>query len=538
MSKMFKNITRLDDLDDLDDLETKTDKQNINLDRDDMLIRTDCLNLSLPLNHRVSYLERYNRVKPDEIGEVISSIIGMYIFSKTIVLREYLIDICKLETIDIKNRLECAKALCDLENKEMHGYDIINNMFTLEYYNLSKLSTPLIVDVVMFLMDCEKYKFNSRCYFIDIISDSSIEELYRLKLIQSLEIKFKMDKSSLPLRMAKRTKDATNEQKENFLYFARESCVSFIKNNRNTFTYRVIACQYLLEKCEVSEELSDFVERFLLGVAEDINMNEDLRADASDICLRYGSDKTRDAAMNVIIALGGEDNNNIFKNKQNVHNIHIEKSIQEIVDKLCNYHPKEKKSYRFSDTKECILKLINDEEKELKEKVEGSLVRISIDRALYGNSNMSLSNILLKVWAYIQDSPFKEDLEKRLIEELHESNNKCSTGFCGRIVNTLSGYDETMSITMSFEDQICSNLEGRLNNKIREIEDEKYMEKVLNEMTIPVIKYHLRLNFLRFFRNNISKIRQKMYEEFCSYITDEDFDLYIRKAIIRWEGCN
>lgn len=535
MSKTFKNITRLDDL------ETKNDiinEQNIDLDRDDILIRSDCLNLSLPLNHRVSYLERYNKVKSDEIGEVISSIIGMYMFSKTVVLKEYLIAVCELKTIDIKNRLECAKALCDLENKETSGYEYINNMFILEYYNLSKLSKPLLVDVVMFLMDCEKYKSNSKSYFIDIINDNSIEELYRLKLIQSLEIKFKMDKSSLPLRMAKRTKDATSEQKENFIYFARDSCISFIENGRNTFTYRVIACQYLLEKCEVNEELSSFVEGFLLGVAEDINMNEDLRADASDICLRYGSEKTRDIAMNVIIALGGEDNNNIFKNKQNVHNIHIEKSIQEIVDKLCNYHPKEKKNYRFSDTKDCILRLINDEEKELKEKVEGSLVRISLDRALYGNSNMSLSNILLKVWAYIQDSPFKEDLEKRLIEELYESNNKCSTGFCGRIVNTLSGYDESMSITMSFEDQICSNLEGRLNNKIREIEDDEYMEKVLNEMTIPVIKYHLRLNFLRFFRDNISKIRQEMYEEFCSYITDEDFDLYIRKAIIRWEGCN
>ena len=483
----------------------------------------------------------YNKIIPGEIGELISAIIGMYMFSKTVVLKEYVNYICEMKDIDIKNRIECAKSLCDSEAKETGGYNYINKMFIDEISELNKLPTPLRVDTVMFLMDSSSYRYNSKCYFIDIIRDHSIEELYRLKLIQSLEMKFKLNKDSLPLRLTRRNKDkfnSTQDNKDDFVYFARDSCLSFIKDDNNKFTYRVIACQYILEKCNLDEELSTFIERFLLSVAEDINMNEDLRADASDICLRYGSDKTRESAMNVIIALGGEDNHNIFKNKQNVHNIHIEKSIQEIVDKLCDYHPKDKKTYNFNEVKDSILKLINDDEKDQKEKVEGSLIRISLDRALYGNSNMTLSNILLKVWTYIQDSPFKEDLGKRLLEELYESNNKCSTGFCGRLVNTLSGYDDNMSIRISFEDQIYSNLESKLNSKIRETEDEEYMEKILNEMTIPVIKYHLRLNFLRFFRDNISKIRQEMYEEFCTYITDEDFDLYIRKALVLYEGCN
>lgn len=559
---LLVDIENLDEKNDTNELSDKNDTNEINdpneindtneineindtnesSERDDIKnLRYESLNLLLPLSKRVKYLSIYNKLNPDEIGELVNSIIGMYMFSKTFVLKEYIKYICEMKDIDIKNRIECAKSLCDIETKETEGYDYINRMFINEITELNKLSTPLRVDIVMFLMDSKVHRYNSKCYFIDnIIRDHSIEELYRLKLIQSLEVKFKINKDSLPLRITRRKGDkfnATQENKDDFIYFARDSCLSFVKDKRNTFTYRVIACQYLLEKCEVDEELSTFVEQFLLSVAEDVNMNEDLRADASDICLRYGSDKTRDIAMNIIIALGGEDNHNIFKNKQNVHNIHIEKSIQEIVDKLCDYHPKDKKVYNFNETKDSILKLINDEEKELKEKVEGSLIRISLDRALYGNSNMSLSNILLKVWTYVQDSPFKEDLEKRLIEELYESNNKCSTGFCGRLVNTLSGYDESMSIRISFEDQICSNLESKLNAKIREIQNEEYMEKILNEMTIPVIKYNLRLNFLRFFRDNISKIRQELYNEFCSYITDEDFDLYIRKGIIRWEGC-
>ena len=150
---------------------------------------------------------------------------------------------------------------------------------------------------------------------------------------------------------------------------------------------------------------------------------------------------------------------------------------------------------------------------------------------------MTLSTILAKVWTYIQDSEFREELEKRLLEELVESNNKCSTGYVSRLVNTLSGFDESMSITISFEDQIIANLEGRLNANIKMIKDEEYMDLVLHEMTIPVIFYNLRLHFLKFFREHISHIRQEMYEEFRKFMTDTDYDFYFRKAIIHYEGC-
>ena len=123
------------------------------------------------------------------------------------------------------------------------------------------------------------------------------------------------------------------------------------------------------------------------------------------------------------------------------------------------------------------------------------------------------------------------------MEELVESNNKCSTGYVSRLVNTLSGFDESMSITISFEDQIIANLEGRLNANIKMIKDEEYMDLVLHEMTIPVIFYNLRLHFLKFFREHISHIRQEMYEEFREFMTDTDYDFYFRKAIIHYEGC-
>ena len=196
--------------------------------------------------------------------------------------------------------------------------------------------------------------------------------------------------------------------------------------------------------------------------------------------------------------------------------------------------------FRSSEVCDDLHRLLKkqDADKPTRDSVDGALARISIDRAVYGHSNMGLSTILAKVWTYIQNSEYREELQKRLIEELVESNEKCSTGYAGRLVNTLSGFDEKMSVGISFEDQIIANLEGRLNARIRMLDDEEMVDKILEEMTIPVIEYDKRSHFLRFFREHISKIREEMYSEFCGHMDDTDYDFYFRKAIIHYEGCN
>ena len=45
-----------------------------------------------------------------------------------------------------------------------------------------------------------------------------------------------------------------------------------------------------------------------------------------------------------------------------------------------------------------------------------------------------------------------------------------------------------------------------------------------------------RFNFLKFFRENLGKIRQDLWETFKDDMSDCDFDFYMRKAIARYEG--
>jgi hypothetical protein len=99
----------------------------------------------------------------------------------------------------------------------------------------------------------------------------------------------------------------------------------------------------------------------------------------------------------------------------------------------------------------------------------------------------------------------------------------------------ISGFGD-MSIRISWEDQIVANFSGRLSAKINLIKDEELKGVIYSEMCVPCSHYENRLSFLSFFRDNMLSIREEMYEEFKEHITDESFDLYIRKAIIVYEG--
>jgi hypothetical protein len=222
------------------------------------------------------------------------------------------------------------------------------------------------------------------------------------------------------------------------------------------------------------------------------------------------------------------------------------------------------------------------------EKIRISLNRIYMDRTLYSKYSSNLSNILVKLWSYIQDNEFKDAMVSRLLEELEDMSGTCSTGFLSRLVNTLSGFGE-LNIKISFDDQIISNFTGRLNMYARKLTDddspfrkdklntvvelyiyskniihkypnvksmkqlineylrtdkeikindilEDFEEQVLNEMMLETTKFNDRRHFLLFFREYMLRIREELYEEFKDYVTDTEFDLCIRKAISTYEG--
>ena len=546
MSKTFVETLikkkTVDKVDIIDDQEDDEEVFVFNQDIETSQIRRCAMDLFSPLDIRLQYLELFYKRDPTQFSELISCINGMYSFSRTVSLKAYVIGIAWSALIPIVYRIDCAKNVND------DGYPILNQLCHDPLFAFEP--TPIRVETVMYLMkiglkeekgkekakekeketakdkekekekekdkdkdeNIKKYRENARNFFCEIVNDVHVDCLYRFKLIQRLENDFK---------------------DELFHYYADVASLKFVESHHNHLVYRVICCQYMFQKCEAP--LHIFANEFLLHIASLPDINEDIRADACDILLAYGTPENVENARMILFVLGGGERarHNIFKNSQNVHNQAVEESVEKMIEFISTFIPRTVSPCTFEKAKDELTELIKLEPDDDKRTIlENAMIRITIDRAIYGRFNLSLANIIAKMWTYIQDSSYREELQKRLLEELIDSNNKCSSGYVSRILNSLSGFGD-ISLQISFEDQIISVLETRLNN---EIMNDENSDIILDEMILPVRFFEKRGTFLKFFRTHISRIREEMYEEFKEFVNTYDYDMYFRKAIMHYEG--
>ena len=560
---------------------------------------------------------------------------------------------------DEKNQKETDNELVRLRNKKR----MLNSSKVLEELcsNSNNLPTPCRLEAIYLLMNFEEFEDKAQLYYNDLINDQNIECDFRYNTILSLEKKsiqfMKKELNNInknetfKLEIFNECSEITNKEFPNFnpnidneeyLFFLIKRInfdlskkffnkyntyiknktnifekiiynaqLSFLFCNRNMTYYKILAGQYLLQKYDNIDK--NDIEKCILSFAQDIDLDYNLKADAADVLLQLGSTIMKEHGRKIIMDLGSLYGNTktIFENAQNVHIESIEKSVIEVLEffvnlpiLMINDNPID---FNYVKNKiEDMLKSDNDDEmKELNyerdNKIKISLNRINMDRCLYSKYNSTLSNILIKIWSYLIGNEHEIEMKKRLLEELEEMSGTCSSGFASRLINTISGFGD-FNIRISWEDQIISNFNGRLNAYARNItnknsifyneklndvislwlndieqnnikeniinllnpdkcitenpsivdlvdhflqnnNDEKidiciefFYDKVLYEMSVLSSNNVDRLNFSLFFRTFMPFIREEMYNEFKMYINDNDFDLYIRKALIHYEG--
>ena len=457
-------------------------------------------------------------------------------------------------------KITIAKSICYFNKKKDIGYQILDYVCK----NMSDVATPCQIEAVCLLMEHTDYKTQSKQYFCNIINNEKLECDYRYKTILSLENKNILD----------------------YLDFLSHAALEFFNKKTNRTFYRILSAQVLMQICKSKlDSISHInIENTLLEFSQDVDLDYNLRADAADVILRLGSEANKILARELIMILGRQnDVKTIFENAQNVHITEIEESVVEVLEFLSsiemktisgipgspviNYDYIKKEIDEMIKNKipskniEILLgaQPIDDpkiqEYNEKLDKINISMNRIYLDRALYSNYNCTLLHILLKVWTYLTSHECEQDMRQRLLEELVDMSGTCSTGFAGRLVNVICGFGK-FNLRISWRDQIVANFNGRLNAKARDITKyndnisfyglktcktdfnellEDFQENVLQEMSINTNDYEHRLNFLLFFRKNLLPIRQELYEEFKDYIDDASFDLYCRSAISIYE---
>lgn len=540
------------------------------------------------INMRLTLIESLHI---DTLLEIIKKITGMYQFSGTKSLQSFLISIVKNSNVSSNIKALCIKSLFvfeefleDTSNKEdiffeikvMSNDEIILRNKKRQYLAYDTLlhlctnfddsvSTTYKISLIFLLLEHTydlKYYKETLSVFENIFNDSSIDCTFRYKTILSLD-------------------NQTN------IYFKQQykfdSLHLFCMNENNLILNRILAIQNILQNFKPDNYVH--YETILLSFANDNYVNYNIRADSADVILNQGQNiENKNEARKILLHLGSAFGKvrTIYDNAQNVHTEKIEESCEPIINFLVTVKTMISNNQEIDGifVSEQILDIINQTPLLKKDKIKLSLSRISLDRGLY--NNFSLDSILIKLWSYILSPSHnnKDELTNRLIEELEEMSETCSSGFVTRLLNTISGYVKDINLYISYEDQIISNFVGRLNSYTKKItlttspfntykkydviklhikkqskSDENLMEiienlneedflnyliefrdDVIDEMMEDRNDFDKRQSFILFFRTYISIIREELYIEFKNFVDDNEFDIYFRKAIATYEG--
>lgn len=536
--------------------------ENINDNEDYSEIDIAILSTDLTIDDTVrkAAIQKFCSENPNDALEAINKLVGIYIFSRIKMLEKFIYDLCVNSTIQNNYKLILASGLCT-SGLDI-GYDAMNYI-CLNWGN--DIPTPIKVESIFTLMEAEKYRGNALEYFISVINNQVIECDYRYKTILALEIR-----------------EINNKD-----YFIKEACLAFLFNTQNMTKYRILSGQYLLQKCKEID--NQRVEQVLLDFALDIELDYNIRADSADVILRLGTDNNKKIARKVINDLGtsNSENKTIYGNSQNVHTGEIEKSVIDTLEFLHKQQQSNVNKYTFEGIKKEIDDLLKlEENKKNAEKIHIALNRIYMDRALYSTYNCTLMSIFIRIWSYIQLSNHKTEMIKRLLEELTETADTCSSGYISRLINCISGFDdENIGIRISWEDQIIANFIGRFNSRLERLYDEwseggkknamilslitaknqklninriiksnepekmieyfltkntledcldMFQEEILNDMSTdkPAVQ---KTCYLTFFRYTLADLRDELYNEFKEHITDGEFDIYMQKSVLKYE---
>jgi hypothetical protein len=178
----------------------------------------------------------------------------------------------------------------------------------------------------------------------------------------------------------------------------------------------------------------------------------------------------------------------VYEDKQNVHNTDVNKSVLKCMTNLYNQYKTKleigneeqilkNKDYFMENIKNILIKKYENERNLL----ENSINYFKTNIATFG-IGLTLRDTFICLYLWILQHKYKEELEKRLIEELKEMQGYCTTGRLARLVNVMQGYtdDEKFLIKMNEKDRTFSIVTTFLEKKIKECENENILDGMLS----------------------------------------------------------
>lgn len=214
---------------------------------------------------------------------------------------------------------------------------------------------------------------------------------------------------------------------------------------------------------------------------------------------------------------------NIYDDSQNVHNQKINETVVRSAQELV-------KSGGGGGGGVCDVELALRQHyphwERDKEKIRGSLSRIRSDPSKF-QGGVTIGQVFDKVVGVVSGSRHKEEMWKRLGEELADMDRLCATGHLSRVVNVLQGFEDVpdeFRIRMDPKDEIYANI---ANHITMQVQNSGESDKLLESMIDP----NDRSLFLEFVSLVLKPKVAELRQEYKGVVEPERLDECVRTAI-------
>ena len=135
----------------------------------------------------------------------------------------------------------------------------------------------------------------------------------------------------------------------------------------------------------------------------------------------------------------------VYNDTQNVHNHNILKCVRESIERIT--------SQSFNVDNEIILSEIL-EDKILIPQCKAAIVEYCKDNSVHSELKLTFEELLCYVWKTLTQSKHKEEIKTILNSAILDAQCKCFTGRISRLINTLNGFSNLVTIGITNEEQI------------------------------------------------------------------------------------
>lgn len=166
-----------------------------------------------------------------------------------------------------------------------------------------------------------------------------------------------------------------------------------------------------------------------------------------------------------------------------------------------------------------------------REKVYQALFRIMTDEATF-NMDLNLATVFGSLTAMIQAQPdenVREQLNRRLVEELIEMSDQCATGHLSRLINVCSGFEspEDTHASVAVADEIYATLSHHIQQQISTAPNSEELLVALTESPLPPFA-------LDFFNQQRNVLSEQLRREYNGVANAESIEQHLSAALTKF----